>query len=126
MPRLKVFNQSRGILIAHELREVRRSWERARGLLATPPLQEGQALLIDPCNWIHTLGMGYPIDVLYLDRYLRVVEISEGMKPNRIGPWVRKAQAVIELPAGHIAKTRTQIGDQLAIEKDGPLPSHPC
>ncbi|MBI2845854.1 MAG: DUF192 domain-containing protein [Chloroflexi bacterium] len=113
---LTVFNSSRGVLIADQVRKAQQLWERTRGLLATPPLKDGEGLLIDPCNWIHTLGMGYAIDVLYIDGQQRVVGISERMKPNRIGPRVGGAQAVIELPSGKIAETSTKIGDQLAIE----------
>lgn len=119
---LKVFNLSRGVLIADQVREARGVWGRTRGLLATPPLKDGQGLLINPCNWIHTLGMGYPIDVLYIDRGHRVVRISEGVKPNHIGPLVRKAEAVIELPAGRIAASGTEVGDQLAIHDHGSVP----
>ena len=40
---------------------------RLRGLLGRS-LQEDGGLLLTPCNAIHTIGMGYPIDALYLNR----------------------------------------------------------
>ncbi len=48
---------------------------RARGLLGGPPLELDEALLIAPCSSIHTFGMRYPIDVVFLDRNARVVRV---------------------------------------------------
>ncbi|MGB9880875.1 MAG: DUF192 domain-containing protein [Anaerolineae bacterium] len=60
----------------------------------------GPGLLIPECNWIHTFFMCFPIDVVYVDREGRVLELVEGLKPWRVGPWVREACAVLEFEAG--------------------------
>ena len=49
---------------------------RMRGLLARPPLRRGQGMLIKPCNMIHTVGMGYPIDVVFLRRDGLVLKVA--------------------------------------------------
>lgn len=88
---------------------------RLRGLIGYRPLEPGQGLLIEPCRWIHTFLMRYPIDVIFVDQEWRVIGLTQRMAPNRIGPLVLKAALIIELPAGTIACTRTTLGDQLAI-----------
>jgi len=79
-------------------------------------LQKGDGLLIIPGNSIHTHFMRFPIDVLYLDKTWRVVAIDENMKPWRIGRIHRNAHSVLELPAGMVAATDTQVGDQLKVQ----------
>jgi uncharacterized membrane protein (UPF0127 family) len=78
----------------------------------------GSALVIDPCTSIHMFFMRFPIDVLYLDRENRVVRAQEGIRPWRVGPlYTRGAKYVIELPEGAIRSSRTQVGDQILIER---------
>ena len=50
-----------------QLRVADTPWQRMRGLLGYPPLQADQGLLIRPCNMVHTVGMRYPIDIVYID-----------------------------------------------------------
>jgi len=64
---------------------------------------------------IHTFGMGYPIDVLVLDKKNNVAAMKKNVKPNRIFLWNPKFQTVIELPAGTIKKTKTQLQDKLSF-----------
>jgi len=112
---LRIYNRTRKRLLTSEGRAARSLWSRVRGLLGTPPLHSGQGLLITPCNWIHTLGMGFPIDVLYLDREGQVLRMAAEMRPNRIAPPVWRASSVVELPAGAIEHTGTRAGDWLEI-----------
>jgi len=74
--------------------------------------QEG--LWIIPCPMIHTFFMKFAIDVLFLNRELKVVRVMENLKPWRLSPWVFRAHSVLELAAGHL-KGSTQVGDQLQI-----------
>jgi hypothetical protein len=77
----------------------------------------GQALVIDPCTSIHMFFMRFPIDVLYVDRENRVVRVQARIKPWRVGPlYTRGARFVIELPAGAIEASGTQVGDHLVLE----------
>lgn len=112
---LRIYNRARERYLASEGRTARSFWARLRGLLGCPPLRSGQGLWIAPCNWIHTLGMGFSIDVLYLDREGQVLRVTSGMHPNRIGPLVWRANSVVELPAGTIEGTGTRVGDWVEI-----------
>ncbi|SDF21964.1 DUF192 domain-containing protein [Sporomusa acidovorans] len=85
------------------------------GLLATSSLPTGAGLLIKPCNSVHTLGMRYPIDVIFVNEAHRVLKIVAGLKSGRMSAQPG-ARYVIELPAGTIALTDTQPGDQLELQ----------
>lgn len=88
------------------VRVARTFWERSRGLLGRASLRNCEGLILDPCNVVHTLGMRFPIDVVFLARAdgggtaYRVLAVRDAVAPWR--PWVgrRRAQAVLELPAG--------------------------
>jgi uncharacterized protein len=75
---------------------------RARGLLFATPLSRDEGLLIAPCSSIHTFGMGYPIDVIFLDRRARIVRVYARVPAGRVRiGW--GAAAVLETLAGQAA-----------------------
>ncbi|MDR3591054.1 MAG: DUF192 domain-containing protein [Negativicutes bacterium] len=86
--------------------------ERLKGLLGTRCLPLGHGLLLRPCNGVHTYGMCYSIDVLFLDEEYRVVEIVPDMWPMRIARNCASTM-VLELPAGTAAMTGTETGHTL-------------
>jgi uncharacterized membrane protein (UPF0127 family) len=59
--------------------------------------------------------MGFPIDVLYLDRGLKVVGVRSNVRPWRFTPVLRQAASVLELPCGTAAETNTALGDTIEI-----------
>ncbi len=60
----------------------------------------GPGLLIPRCRSVHTFGMRFPIDVLFLDERDRVIELRRSVPPCRL---IRcpGAMAVLELPSPH-------------------------
>jgi hypothetical protein len=64
---------------------------------------------------IHTFGMKYPIDILILDQQNCVVARKENLKPNTIFLWNPRYETVLELPAGTIKKTKTEIDDNILL-----------
>jgi uncharacterized protein len=74
---------------------------------------ESRGLWIIPCHGVHTLGMRFAIDVLFLDRYRTVVYTHENLQPWRISRVISGSRSVLELPAGTIARSQTQVGDQI-------------
>lgn len=81
-----------------------KSWpERLRGLLWHPEPGASEALCITPCNGVHTCGMGYPIDVLFVSRQGRVLRRVQGLRPWRIA-LCPGAAAVFELRSGTLAQ----------------------
>jgi uncharacterized membrane protein (UPF0127 family) len=85
---------------------------RMRGLLGRDELRPGEGLLLRPASSIHTFFMRFPIDAVFLDAGLRVLRISDGLRPWRAASR-RGAHAVLELPAGESARRKLRIGDQL-------------
>lgn len=88
---------------------------RLLGLMFRARLAPGEGLLIQPCQQVHTHFMRFPIDVLFLDEGMRVVQIIRAMAPWRFSPRVAEARAVLELAAG--AATEVALGDQLKVEE---------
>ena len=91
-------------------------WTRLRGLLGHKPLSQGEGLLIVPSNSIHMLFMGIPIDVLYVDSTLKVIGLHHTLRPWRFGRLHLRSRFVIELPAGTLRETGTEVGDQLQVQ----------
>ena len=84
--------------------------QRLRGLLLRAPLQPGQGLLITPCSSVHTLAMGYPLDLLFLDRDHRVVGWREAVRPWR-GAWCRGAYSTLEMPVNSLRHIAPVLGE---------------
>src|SRR5260370_38042591 len=88
---------------------------RLRGRLGKVRLRSDEGLWIVPSQGIHTIGMMFHIDVIYLDAQLRVVHLIESLGPLRIAPIRLKCGSILELPSGSISESGTQVGDQLMI-----------
>lgn len=88
------------------------AWDRMRGLLGHRRLEpHGQeALWLEPCNNVHTIGMRYPLDIVFLDRIGRVIDCCENVRPNRMRLCCR-ARHTIELAVGGIAALTVAVGD---------------
>jgi len=89
--------------------------KRLNGLIGRSGLNKGEALILFPCNAVHTFFMKFPIDVIFLDQEAVILEVVENLKPYRFSPIIVKAKYVIELPAGHITTTGTVKGHRLQI-----------
>ena len=88
---------------------------RWRGLLGKMRLRSDEGLWVIPSRGIHTFGLMFSIDVVYLDAELRVVHLVENLGPLRIAPIRLHCESVLELPARSIYGSGTQVGDQLVI-----------
>ena len=84
--------------------------ERLGGLLVLEELKREQALWITPCNSVHTFGMKHALDLVYIDKYNRVLSVIEHIKPWRMSLCI-KAKAVMELTAGSLQYLDIQRGD---------------
>jgi uncharacterized membrane protein (UPF0127 family) len=95
------------------------AWHRARGLLGRRALEPARALWLAPCRSIHTVGMRFPIDVVYLDRDWRVVAIREQVVPYRLtwGGW--RSYGVLEFAAGEAARLQLTSGQRLVLRREG-------
>lgn len=108
-------NVTRDVTLATRARVADSILTRVVGLLRDRGLEDGDGLWISPCNSIHSIAMKFVFDAIFLDRELKVVHLMHEMKPWRISPIKSAARTVLELPAGMIARSGTQIGDQFKI-----------
>ena len=92
------------------------SWRaRMAGLLGRRGLSEGEALIFPRCHAIHTIGMRFQIDAIFVDRSWRVVALRPGLAPGLLVVCAWKAWGVIEAGEGIIVRAQLEPGDQLQL-----------
>lgn len=119
-------NRTNGRVLADRAGVADTFFGRFAGLLFSPPLGKGDGLWIVPCRSVHTIGMRFPVDVLFLDAGGTAVGLYAALPPNRVTKRFREARGALELPVGVLAGTRTSLGDRIEIREDGigsPSPS---
>jgi uncharacterized membrane protein (UPF0127 family) len=112
---MKARNISTGKELSNNVIVADKLLKRMKGLLGKRELPSGEALWIKPCMSVHTIGMGFPIDVLFLNKTNQVVALKKNLFPNRLTRLYPKAVSVLELPAGTIDATSTKVGDEIEI-----------
>ena len=111
---LRLINLRTRAVLADRVRPCHDFLTRLRGLLGTRKLPAGEACWLRPCNAVHTLGMGYPLDLYFLDKKNRVVTVIRNLKPNRFSSLEGRAHSVLEFSAGH--NRDCKVGDPLKFE----------
>jgi uncharacterized membrane protein (UPF0127 family) len=91
--------------------------ERMCGLLGMQKLKVDEGLLIAPCSSVHTFGMRYTIDVLFLDKQMTIVKTVKSLKPWRMAA-SNIASMVLELADDSINKLQLKTGQQLEWHDD--------
>ena len=109
-------NQTRNTVLAETAEVADTAAKRRTGLLKHKGLDPGQGLWIVPCEAVHSFGMKFAIDVVYIDRKKKVRKARVAMVPRRISGCLL-AHSVLELPVGVIESSGTQPGDQLVFEE---------
>jgi uncharacterized protein len=112
-----VYNKSKETFLAFRVAVADSILGRLIGLLGRKSLKPDGGVWIFPSNAIHTIGMLFSFDVVMIDKDFRVVSVKEMVKPFRIILPKRRAESVIELPAHTIFRSRTEVGDQLLIDR---------
>lgn len=95
------------------------------GLLGRSRLDPDCGLLIQPSSGVHTFAMRFPIDVIALDRKMRVRALWTTLAPWRTSTVHWKTQSVLELAAGRAQACRLEVGDQLEILQEALAGSAP-
>ena len=111
----RVWNETKGTVVAEQVRMADNTWSRFRGLLCRRSLPQGHGLLLRPSHSIHTAFMRFTIDVVFLDKENRVVKVAPEVKPFRVTAALRGAHSALELPAGAAAQAQVERGDRLAM-----------
>jgi len=110
-----------GPVVAHTVETAFDSSSRRRGLLGRAALADQTALILAPASAVHTFGMAFPIDVVFVARDGRVLKVRASMPPYQIAmAWW--AFAVVELPAGTLERAGVRAGDHIEIAATSPPP----
>ncbi len=112
---LRVRNVTRRVELGQKVRVASSLFDRAVGLLTTSSVKPGEGLWISPCKSIHTFFMHYPIDVLFIDKAGKILH-QKTYSPWKMSGWHAQSQGALELSAGTINRTRTQVGDQIEMK----------
>lgn len=110
---VRIINETTGEVIAQNVNVADSFWLRLRGLLFRNKEFYNHGLVLVPCNRIHTFGMKYPINVLFISKEDKVLRIIEPMNPGQTSPKIRAAVSVIELPVERPIKVK--IGEKLCF-----------
>ncbi len=115
--RIFVYNKTRETFLATEARVADGYLSRLVGLLGKTRrwARPGQGLWIVPSRGVHTIGMLFSIDLVFLDRAKKVVHVEEYVRPFRVSRVSLKAQSLLELPPHTVFRTGTQVGDEVEI-----------
>ncbi len=112
---LRVTNLTRSTVVGDNIELADTSLKRMFGLLGRRGLDAGGGLWIKPSSGVHTFGMAFSIDVVGLDRDLKVIKLWRCLVPYRVTSVSFRLRSVIELPCGAIAQAQLQLGDQIQI-----------
>ncbi|RIK05906.1 MAG: DUF192 domain-containing protein [Acidobacteria bacterium] len=97
---------------------IRDSWfGKAKGLLGRSGLAADEAMVLTRCRSIHTLGMRFPIDVIYANNDLEVVGLRESVVPWRSPRGFAKCRHIVEAGAGAIEQWQLAVGDRLELRR---------
>jgi uncharacterized protein len=110
--RLRISNLTRQAELADCVEVADNGAKRRKGLLGREMLSAGEGLWIVPCEAVHTLGMQFAIDLVYLDRDRRVQKVRNDVPPWRLSVCF-SAHSVLELAPGSIRRSGTKQGDML-------------
>ena len=112
---MKIINKTKNTILADQAYAADTLFARLKGLLGKRELKKGQALILRPCNSIHTFFMRFAIDVIFLDSENRIILIQPRLLPWRLSPICWRGKFAVELPSGVIEESRTTPGDQLTL-----------
>jgi hypothetical protein len=112
-----VYNKTRETFVATEAMVADSYLRRLVGLLGKTErwARLGTGLWIVPSRGVHTIGMLFPIDLIFLNKQKEVVHLEEHVRPFRISKVSLKASSVLELPPHTIYRSGTQVGDRFEI-----------
>ena len=118
---VRAVNQSRGTVLCTRLESAGGLAGHGRGLLGRDGLEPGTGMLFEngrfmPLMWMHMFFMRFAIDIVFIGRGDRVIRINRRLKPWQVSSIVFGARRALELSAGAVDESLTQVGDQIIFE----------
>ena len=124
MKTVAVWNGTRRMEVARRVMLADTWWARLRGMMGRPEPAAGEGMLLAPCRSVHMYWMKYPLDVAFLAPDGRVVATYHGLAPSRRSKWHSDADRALELKAGTLATTQTEVGDRLELRNEEERSDH--
>ena len=118
---MPIINLTKSTWIATRTRRADNFFTRLIGLLGRKHLGPEEAFWLVPSKGIHTVGMKFAIDAVFLDKASKVVNVVSGLRPYSVTQMGSAVHSVLELPEGTVRKSRTDLGDQIEISDDQSL-----
>ena len=112
---MPLINLSKNTWLATKVKKADKFFTRLVGLLKRRKLGPEEALWLVPSKGIHTIGMKFSVDVIFLDKEKRVTNLISNLAPCRATGFYLGAHSVVELPDGMIKKSHTEVGDQVEV-----------
>ena len=110
-----VFNKTRESFLSLSVGAADSHLARLKGLVGKFRLKSDEGIWVTPSQGVHTIGVLFAIDLIYLDSERRVIHLIESFGTFRIGPIRTNCASVLELPTRTIYSSQTQVGDELLI-----------
>ena len=107
-------NKSKQAVLAKEVLKATTFFQRIKGLLGKKSFESHKVLWITGCSSIHTFFMKFPIDVVFVDKFLKVKKIYKEVPPRRIVFGGFQSCSVFEFSGGVIQNI--DIGDELYVD----------
>jgi uncharacterized membrane protein (UPF0127 family) len=111
MEHIRIVNLTRETLLGNRIELADSWWGRSRGFLGRAQPRKGEGILFVPCNAVHTYGMKFDLDLVFVGSAGGVLAVVEQLEPWRRSGRVRGSRYVLEVPAGTIRATGTAVGD---------------
>jgi uncharacterized membrane protein (UPF0127 family) len=110
-----VFNKTRESFLSLSVTAADTHLARLRGLAGRLRLKSDEGIWVVPSQGVHTIGVLFSVDLIYLDENCRVIDLVESLGSFRIGPIRPSCRSVLELSTRTIYSSQTQVGDELLI-----------
>jgi len=110
-----VYNQTRECFLSLGVDAATTTFARLKGLIGKLSFKSDEGLWIVPSSGVHSIGVLFPLDLIYLDEHYRVLHLVESFPTFRIAPLMTQAASVLQLPTHTIFSSQTRPGDQLVI-----------
>lgn len=119
---MRIENRTRNTVLGSRVVLAATWWSRLRGFLGSHDPVPGEGILLMPCNGVHTYGMSFSIDVLFLDASGEVLKMVGSLRPWKRTGRVKGSHYVLEVPTGVIESSGTCEGDRLTWWDPAPVP----
>jgi uncharacterized membrane protein (UPF0127 family) len=110
-----IFNKTRESFVGLNVMVADTHLTRFLGLLGRMRLRSDEGIWVIPSYGVHTIGLPFAVDLIYLDYENRVIGLVESLGGFRVGPVRLGCASVLELANHAIYSSQTQVGDELLI-----------